>query len=64
MDADKATPLAAHRDLLRDFLQSCDLVKFARYQPTLSELEEVQQRALTFVTATKPVPPPDQRNGR
>ena len=33
MEADPATPLAEHRDLLRDFLQSCDLVKFARYQP-------------------------------
>lgn len=65
MENDPATPLAAHRDLLRDFLQSCDMVKFARYQPTLTELEQVQQRAFTFVTATKPVPvPPSQRNGR
>jgi len=57
MEADPATPLAGHRDLLRDFLQSCDLVKFARYQPTLTELDQVQQRAITFVTATKPLPP-------
>jgi len=63
MEADRATPLAEHRDLLRDFLQSCDLVKFARYQPTLTELEKVQQRAFTFVTATKPVPAPGRRNG-
>jgi len=56
MEADTASPLAEHRDLLRNFLQSCDLVKFARYQPTQAELEEVQQRALTFVHATKPVP--------
>jgi hypothetical protein len=60
MEADRATPLAEHRDLLRDFLQSCDLVKFARYQPTLTELERVQQRATTFVTATKPLPPSNQ----
>ena len=39
MEADRATPLAEHRNLLREFLQSCDLVKFARYQPTLAELE-------------------------
>jgi hypothetical protein len=68
MEADRATPLAEHRDLLRDFLQSCDLVKFARYQPTLTELELVQQRATTFVTATKPLPPSGQKaslqNGR
>ena len=64
MEADRNTPLAEHRDLLRDFLQSCDLVKFARYQPTLSELEQVQQRATTFVNATKPPPTPGRQNGR
>jgi len=63
MEADRATPLAEHRDLLRDFLQSCDLVKFARYQPTLTELEQVQQRATTFVTATKPLPASSHKNG-
>jgi hypothetical protein len=67
MEADRTTPLAEHRDLLRDFLQSCDLVKFARYQPTLTELEQVQQRAATFVNATKPPPAGDKAshpNGR
>ena len=64
MEADKTTPLAEHRDLLREFLQSCDMVKFARYQPTLPELEHVQQRATTFVTATKPVPISPQQNGK
>jgi len=64
MEADRTTPLAGHRDLLRDFLQSCDLVKFARYQPTLTELKQVQQRATTFVTATKPEPVLNHQNGR
>jgi len=67
MEADRTTPLAEHRDLLREFLQSCDLVKFARYQPTQSELEHVQQRAYSFVLATKPVPSADKaghQNGR
>jgi len=54
MEADRATPMAEHRELLREFLQSCDLVKFARYQPRLTELEHVQQRAREFVLATKP----------
>jgi hypothetical protein len=49
------TPLAEHRDLLGAFLQACDLLKFARYRPGLAELEQVQQRAVSFVTATKPV---------
>jgi len=57
MEADRTTPLAEHRDQLRSFLQSCDLVKFARYQPTLAELEEVHERATSFVLATKPPPP-------
>lgn len=60
MDADRTTPLAEHRELLRDFLQSCDLVKFARYQPRLSELEQVQQRATSFVDATRPLPASNQ----
>jgi hypothetical protein len=64
METDQATPLAEHRDLLRHFLQSCDLVKFARYQPTTNELEDVHQRAVNFVTATKPAPAPSHRNGR
>jgi hypothetical protein len=65
MEKDHTTPLAAHRDLLREFLQSCDLVKFARYQPTLGELDKVHERAVDFVTATRPVEPTHpQRNGR
>ena len=64
MEADPATPLAGHRDLLRGFLQSCDLVKFARYQPVLKELEQVQDRAVTFVTATKPASVPVGSNGK
>lgn len=56
MDRNPAAPLAAHRDLLRHFLEACDLVKFARYQPTLEELEEVHDRAVSFVTATRPMP--------
>jgi hypothetical protein len=56
MEADRTTPLAEHRELLRGFLQSCDMVKFARYQPTLNELQQVQQSATSFVIATKPLP--------
>jgi len=52
---DANTPLAAHSDLLRGFLEACDLVKFAHYQPGRDELEQVQQRAVSFVTATRPL---------
>ena len=64
MEADRNTPLAEHRDLLREFLQSCDMVKFARYQPTLTELEKVHERATSFVMATKPEPVSSHQNGR
>jgi hypothetical protein len=64
MDADPYSPLATHRELLRDFLRTCDLVKFARYQPALNELEQVQQRAYTFVTATKPETTPVAATGK
>lgn len=64
MEIDPTTHLAEHRVLLRDFLQSCDLVKFARYQPTLAELEQVHSSACSFVAATKPVPVSTQRNGK
>jgi hypothetical protein len=55
MQTDTTTPLAAHSDLLRGFLESCDLVKFAHYEPAREELEQVQQRAVSFVTATRPL---------
>jgi hypothetical protein len=55
MQTDTTTPLAAHRDLLRGFLEACDLVKFAHYEPGREELEQVQQRAVSFVTATRPL---------
>jgi hypothetical protein len=56
METNPAGPLAQHRELLRDFLQACDLLKFARYQPGPAELEQVHRSAMTFVTATKPAP--------
>ena len=68
MEVDPTSHLSAFRDQLRQFLQSCDLVKFARYQPTLTELEQVHRRAASFVEATKPPPsssqPVSHRNGR
>jgi hypothetical protein len=64
MEIDPTSHLADHRDLLRGFLQSCDLVKFARYQPTITELEQVHQTAYRFVTATKPESVSSHRNGK
>jgi hypothetical protein len=49
---------------LADFLASCDLIKFAKYEPTETELRGLHQSALRLVNETEPrlapahVPPP------
>ncbi len=43
------------RQLLRQFLAHCDLVKFARYRPSSREAEEAYAAAHRFVQETKPV---------
>lgn len=44
--------IGAHRDLLGAFLQQCDLVKFARHQPTSDDMQRVWDSAKTFVEHT------------
>lgn len=43
------------KDSLGDFLQSCDLVKFARYEPREAELRDLHGSALRLVEETEPV---------
>ena len=45
---------ADHKTLLGDFLQSCDRVKFARYEPTKSEIERAFDSAREFIEQTIP----------
>ena len=45
-------PIAAYRDLLSAFLKHCDLVKFARHQPAVADMDNVLQRAREFVEQT------------
>ncbi len=51
-----------HKVLLEEFLRSCDMVKFARYGPTMEEMEEGFRRAGAFVdqTALKEQPAGEQ----
>lgn len=44
--------VAGHRDLLSTFLQQCDLVKFARYQPTPDDMQQAFAGAKNFVEHT------------
>ncbi len=48
------TPLAEHRALLEDFLNHCDLPKFARWQLSTREMESMHESARAFITNTRP----------
>jgi hypothetical protein len=52
------TPLAAHRRLLEDFLNHCDLPKFARWQLSVREMESMHESARAFILDTRPRPEP------
>jgi hypothetical protein len=41
---------------LGDFLTRCDLIKFAKYDPTKPELEDLLQSAISLVEETEPKP--------
>ena len=43
-----------HRRLLQEFLERCDLVKFARYEPSRHEADEAFEAAHRFVQDTAP----------
>jgi hypothetical protein len=44
--------IATHRSLLSTFLQHCDLVKFARHQPSPSDMQQAWESAKGFVEQT------------
>lgn len=48
----------SHRRLLQEFLERCDLVKFARYEPSRSEADEAFEAARRFIQDTVPSPEP------
>jgi hypothetical protein len=50
-DSDKLEQV--HKELLRSFLYHCDLVKFARYGPSLHEIEDSFLSAKRLVEETK-----------
>jgi len=52
-DTDRLT--GEQKESLGDFLQRCDLVKFARYEPAEPELRDLHAAALRLVEETEPV---------
>jgi len=49
--------LPPQKETLGDFLARCDLVKFARYEPVQSELQELHRSAERLVNETEPPAP-------
>lgn len=47
---------AKQKESLGTFLQGCDLVKFARYEPTEAELTQLHRAAYRLVEETEPKP--------
>ena len=52
------------KDLLKAFLNACDLVKFAKYTPARQEMESVFAAARKFIEDTKEIFMPKTDNGR
>lgn len=52
---DSASLAPGQKDLLREFLRSCDLVKFAKYAPESDEIESIFVNAVKFIEETKDV---------
>jgi hypothetical protein len=50
------SPLSAHRALLADFLQYCDLAKFAKWQLAAADMESMHESARAFILETRPQP--------
>lgn len=48
--------LAGQKESLGEFLERCDLVKFARYEPGEPELRDLHSAALRLVEETEPEP--------
>ncbi|MEY4385400.1 MAG: hypothetical protein RLY20_683 [Verrucomicrobiota bacterium] len=60
----QATPLLdkKQKESLSDFLQRCDLVKFAKYEPTEIELRDLHGAAYRLVEETEPTEKAESEN--
>jgi hypothetical protein len=55
--------LPDQKDSLGNFLESCDLVKFAKYEPGEKELMDLHGSALRLIEETEPQPQPGTNAG-
>ncbi len=58
----KNSTILAYDDLLKDWLNHCDMVKFARYTLTVEEMEQMLVQVREFIEATGKADTPE--NGR
>jgi len=42
-----------HKELVREFLERCDMVKYAKYGPSVLEIKETYDAAKHFIEETK-----------
>ena len=47
----------SHKDLLKEFLQHCDLVKFAEHMPATSEIQQAFDACKRFILETQALAP-------
>jgi len=52
------------RSLVKEFLIETDVVKFARYKPTMEEIEKVLRYTRTFIERTRVAPAIETRNAK
>jgi hypothetical protein len=52
-----AAELAAHKARLKEFLVACDLVKFAKHEPSADEMRSIFDAAKNFVDQTQEAAP-------
>jgi hypothetical protein len=43
-----------HIDKINNFLEDCDMVKFAKYTPVRKEIEEIYKKAEEIIDVTTP----------
>lgn len=55
-----ATLASSHKSLLKNFLQHCDLVKFAKHEPTTEDIQQTFNSGKNFIAETRETqaPPP------
>ncbi|MCW5979441.1 MAG: hypothetical protein KIT09_15295 [Bryobacteraceae bacterium] len=55
--------LSRQKELLKRFLEHCDMVKFAEYQPSRAEVDDTLNTCAQFIAETRPLESPEAPRG-